>query len=286
MVDEAAYLEEVTGDVSGALDLYQKALQRKGVAPALRRRAQVRAGLCLERLGRDDDALRLYRTLMDTDGGRLGPEFATARRRSVAVEARLREDSRPRPRVVEALDRLIRAEPEERVEAIAALRALSPDVVVPILVERLSDQSPKVRHYAVLLLGQLKDVRALTGLRRRLYDPVTDIRCNAALALWQLGDGGGQPLLRRELGSAVDSIRFLAASHLSHWEDPLAGAVLVDALGSDDVRRRRLALVGLRRLAKGTELGFEPEADATERAAAVARWQEWLKTLQDTDRRP
>lgn len=53
-------------------------------------------------------------------------------------------------------------------------------------------------------------------------------------------------------------------------------APLVEALGSPEVGTRRRAL-GLLRSVSGQNFGFDPEADAEARTAALARWKAWLR---------
>jgi HEAT repeat protein len=138
----------------------------------------------------------------------------------------------------------------ERMDAARRVSLLG-EPAVPLLLEALATHpSPRTRSMAAYTLGFIKDHRARHPLAGALSDASTDVRLEAATALLRLGDVRG------------------FAPLIAALEDP-------DAL----VRARAIKVL---EDATGDALGFRPDEEPQERAAAVARWKGWLARRYET----
>ncbi len=88
-------------------------------------------------------------------------------------------------------------------------------------------------------------------------------------------DGSG----RRELGSGNPLDRARGIVQVAEAQDPRALHRVVDLLEDPDEAVRMYAITALRRLC-GEDLGYRFYASEAQRAAAVARWREALRTGQ------
>ncbi len=175
------------------------------------------------------------------------------------------EDPTERARAVEALVIALDDDlPEVRMEACAALGALSDVTVAPHLIKRLDDGAAPVRQHAAIALGTLRaaaafdalasaaregppDLRyqAITSLAEidatrafdavveGLRDPDPQVACAAALALGTIGDPRGvSPLV--EALTRPEPVRFDAAYALADLGDPRGLPALVEAMGDPE----------------------------------------------------
>ncbi len=93
-----------------------------------------------------------------------------------------------------------------------------------------------------------------------------------------------KPFSRRALAGALvgeqldpdPAVRATVANALSRFDSVQAAEALVGALDDRDVGVRKAAFDSLFRLA-GKRMDYDPEAEPAARAAALARWQAWLK---------
>jgi len=100
------------------------------------------------------------------------------------------------------------------------------------------------------------------------------------LALKKLIRDANYPVLMKAARSAYQDVSQMAKEALENNKELFAALradLLVLALSSGSIDIRRVAIDELEDLA-GTTLGYSPDADMEDRAAALAQWQDWLKT--------
>ncbi len=98
------------------------------------------------------------------------------------------------------------------------------------------------------------------------------------LAVKRLTRDANYPALLTAARSAYQDVSQMAKDALESNRklfEAVKADTLVLALGSGDIDVRRTAIEELERLA-GTTLGYSPDADDSDRSAAVAQWQGWL----------
>jgi hypothetical protein len=160
----------------------------------------------------------------------------------------------PSPRLAQQIEDQVRKLPwthgEERVELIHWFAAIGEPAYARLLVLCL-DARPEVAASAVAALGASGDSRLVEPLNR-LEWPETmhpEVRYERARALLRLGDW-------RQLDALVDGLE-----DESLWTRAWCAQAL------EEVTRQRL--------------GFDPRAEESERAEAVARWREWMRMRAD-----
>lgn len=118
---------------------------------------------------------------------------------------------------------------------------------LPGLLRGLRHPQPGSRILSAYMLGLSDDPRVLTGLEGALQDPEPAVRLEAATALLRHGDRRGLP-------------------------------TLVGSLRSADPRTRARGISVLKERT-GTDMGFRPTDPPGERAAALARWDNYVARL-------
>jgi hypothetical protein len=136
------------------------------------------------------------------------------------------------------------ASPQERLEIGRRISAFG-EPATPVLLEMLRDPNPDMRELAAWVLGFRDDRRVLPALVAASSDPVPTVALEAAAARLRLDDPGG-----------IERI-------VAGLEDP-------------DPRLRSRSALLLQRTT-GTTFDFQADASPEERAAAVARWRDWLE---------
>lgn len=108
-------------------------------------------------------------------------------------------------------------------KAALKMTTLSPEVVVPTLLNALRYKRPAVRANAAWALGLIGNQVALQDLIQRLGDNNLEVRREAVLALGRLKDPGAIEALTKELlGAAPLPVKFDAARALGEIADPRA----------------------------------------------------------------
>lgn len=188
-----------------------------------------------------------------------------------SLQAALRDiehaDARVRIQAAEALGAVGGADPVERDAAAAALRA------------RLGDRSPDVRYVAALGLGELKDATAVPLVLDRLEEESDPLARQALLiALGNIGDRTAAPAVHAALAEGSADVRFQATSVLVQLDPEAAGPPLRGALEDPDAEVRGAAAAALGDLGAAayadalTELLEDPVPSvALEAALALAR---------------
>jgi HEAT repeat protein len=140
-----------------------------------------------------------------------------------------------------SLDRLaLQLESEDsrdRLLGLAALREISADRAVPLILKVIDDENLQVRSMAVFALG-VKPTQACLPALTRILETEEDygIRAAAAGALGYLGDNRAfESLMRAFYEDTSWLVRFSAAVSLGNLGDRRAFDALVAALGSPEV---------------------------------------------------
>jgi hypothetical protein len=115
---------------------------------------------------------------------------------------------------------------------------------VPQLVQNLGSDKPRVALMSAYVLGTVKDPRSLSALQQATLSSDRLLRYEAATAMVRMGDRRGLPTL-------IDGL-----------EDP-------DPL----VRARSILVLNER---TGEMKGYKADGKPMDRAAAIARWRDWL----------
>ena len=87
----------------------------------------------------------------------------------------------------------------------------------------------------------------------------------------------GPPMSEQGFDSPEPGARLYAIEKAAKENDLTKLPELIDSLEHEDPAVRLLAAGTLRRMT-GQDLGFEASGPSAERAAAVGRWREWLKS--------
>lgn len=162
----------------------------------------------------------------------------------------LRPSANLRKQIEDQVTRLPWTHGIERIEQIAWFASVG-EPAYPYLLELCSDPRPDVAACAVAALGATGDSRLVEPLHQVQWttDSAPAVRYERARAYLRLGD----------------------------WSQI---GVLVDGLESEDSWTRALCLASLKESTR-IDLGFEASADAEQRAAAVARWRNWIAARQN-----
>jgi HEAT repeat protein len=152
-------------------------------------------------------------------------------------------DAATRDRAKALVARLSSVDQASFSQAAQGLAALGERAVPPLL-DALKAPDPVLRGNAALVLGVLLDRRTIPDLQTVASDDVdANVRCEAGRALLAMGDPAGF--------------------------DPL-----IDALSSDDARRRTRAIDTLAAIT-GKRMGYEPDGPPAERTVAARAWRSW-----------
>jgi HEAT repeat protein len=139
---------------------------------------------------------------------------------------------------------------EKGVDYVNDLRRLAAyeGFAVPRLIDLLDDRDAHMRRGAAFALGDINDPRVVPALKDHTEDKNEIVRLEIARSLLHRGDWSGIPTLIQGLRSSDPSIRM-------HCDEALRDQTMKD-------------------------FGFPVEGTAEERAAAIARWEQWWRTAQ------
>ena len=115
--------------------------------------------------------------------------------------------------------------------------------MIPFIEDQFDDPDPEVRYRALLALKAMRNKAAIPHLRSWMDDSDTDVRINAFDAMALVGAKEGIP-------------------------------VLIDALGSESFRIRRVAHRSLHMLTEKT-FDYDPESSVDQRNRSISRWEAW-----------
>jgi HEAT repeat protein len=205
--------------------------------------------------------------------------------------------------------------PRVRYWSIASLSAIRDERAVPALLERLKDSDPIVRAVAVWHLGRWFDreevrnsileklddedpfvvgwtlnllrakrcLPAAARVRKLMQATRPEVRHDALHTLAVLEGADALELMKRTLRedeSVLVRECAVRACTVIEPPDPRTAEVLILALRDRDQPVREAA-VRLLRKGFGQHFGFEADADAPAREAAVKKWQEWYDARRD-----
>ncbi|AFY71719.1 PBS lyase HEAT domain protein repeat-containing protein [Thalassoporum mexicanum PCC 7367] len=135
----------------------------------------------------------------------------------------------------------------DRLLGLAALRDVTADRAVPLILKVINDNNLQVRSMAVFTLG-VKPTEACLPTLVNILETEEDygIRADAAGALGYLGDiRAFEPLMRAFLESVEWLVRFSAAVSLGNLQDPRAYDALVGALDAPEIVLRQGIIAAL-----------------------------------------
>jgi HEAT repeat protein len=137
-------------------------------------------------------------------------------------------------RLLDAINRPTYGDDACRDRAVAEMRALGVDEVIPLLCERLKAADPEARCDAIIALVFLDAYRAVEPVVSMLDDPDTTVRWHASGCLHDFGDERAVAALCEVLRRDPDpQVRGTAAYALGGIGSPAAIPSLIAALGTD-----------------------------------------------------
>ncbi len=150
-------------------------------------------------------------------------------------------------------------------------------LALPVLLEKLKDNSPQVRRSAADALGRLRDARAVQPLIAALQDEDWGVRSSAAKALGEIGDKRAVLPLIDTISDKNNAVRFSVAYALGELGDIQAIDSLRKTLVDQDETVRYFAIEALGKLGDQSiidDLTYilqdENESSHIRRVAAIA----------------